>query len=139
MRKRIFAPISTLTKRTRDINTSPQLVRAIAFRNIIARIGKAPFQSDHLMESLHYIYLSACLTPHLALYPLVSCIINLLSIATALHSTISGGIHNVTDYNILLLSRSFFSSISRHFVHWYSIRRFLIWRTTNRLRNPSRL
>jgi len=40
----------------------------------------------------------------IALYPLASCIFNLLSIFTALHSTIADGIHNKNDYNILLLS-----------------------------------
>ncbi|KAF9254048.1 hypothetical protein L218DRAFT_968485, partial [Marasmius fiardii PR-910] len=38
-----------------------------------------------------------------ALYPVASCLVNLLSIATVLHSTISNGIHDPTDYNVLLL------------------------------------
>ncbi|KIK55306.1 hypothetical protein GYMLUDRAFT_264149 [Collybiopsis luxurians FD-317 M1] len=40
----------------------------------------------------------------IALYPLASCFVNLLTIFTALHSTIADGIHNQTDYNILLMS-----------------------------------
>ncbi|KAE9400109.1 hypothetical protein BT96DRAFT_919660 [Gymnopus androsaceus JB14] len=44
----------------------------------------------------------------IALYPLASCFVNLLSIFTALHSTIADGIHNQTDYNILLLSDSLY-------------------------------
>ncbi|KAK7043180.1 hypothetical protein VNI00_008534 [Paramarasmius palmivorus] len=39
-----------------------------------------------------------------ALYPLASCCVNLLSVATALHSTLSNGIQDRTDYNVLLLS-----------------------------------
>ncbi|ESK83008.1 hypothetical protein Moror_11760 [Moniliophthora roreri MCA 2997] len=39
-----------------------------------------------------------------ALYPLTSCCVNLLSIVPVVHTTVSHGIHNRTDYNILLLS-----------------------------------
>ncbi|ESK83011.1 hypothetical protein Moror_11763 [Moniliophthora roreri MCA 2997] len=39
-----------------------------------------------------------------ALYPLTSCCVNLLSIVTVVHTTISHGIHNRTDYDMLLLS-----------------------------------
>ncbi|KAF9260000.1 hypothetical protein L218DRAFT_947097 [Marasmius fiardii PR-910] len=39
-----------------------------------------------------------------ALYPVVSCLVNLLSVAAVLHSTISDGIHDATDYDVLLLS-----------------------------------
>ncbi|KAK7026037.1 hypothetical protein VNI00_015764 [Paramarasmius palmivorus] len=39
-----------------------------------------------------------------ALYPIASCFVNLLSVVTALHSTLSNGIQDRTDYNILLLS-----------------------------------
>lgn len=40
----------------------------------------------------------------IALYPAASCCVNLISVVTALHSTFSTGIHDRTDYNILLLS-----------------------------------
>ncbi|KAJ3812841.1 hypothetical protein EV368DRAFT_82866 [Lentinula lateritia] len=40
----------------------------------------------------------------IALYPLASCFVNVLSIFTALHSTLTDGIHDQEDYNILLLS-----------------------------------
>ncbi|KAJ8514376.1 hypothetical protein ONZ45_g8086 [Pleurotus djamor] len=39
-----------------------------------------------------------------ALYPIVSCFVNLISVVTALHSTFSNGIQDRTDYNVLLLS-----------------------------------
>jgi len=58
-------------------SSAPQVIHANSYRRIILRIF---------------------------LYPLASCFVNLLSIFTVLHSTISDGIHNQADYNILLLS-----------------------------------
>ncbi|KAJ7806781.1 hypothetical protein B0H14DRAFT_2301779, partial [Mycena olivaceomarginata] len=58
-------------------STAPQMIKATRYKSVILRV---------------------------ALYPAVSCVVNLLSIATVLHSTISNGIHNTTDYNVLLLS-----------------------------------
>ncbi|KAG9224370.1 hypothetical protein PLEOSDRAFT_159773 [Pleurotus ostreatus PC15] len=60
-----------------ETTTASGVVIANRHRNIIFRIG---------------------------LYPIASCCVNLLSVATALHSTLSNGIHDRTDYNILLLS-----------------------------------
>ncbi|KAF4593611.1 hypothetical protein EYR40_008399 [Pleurotus pulmonarius] len=60
-----------------DTSSSPAVLHANRHRHIIFRI---------------------------ALYPVASCCVNLLSVVTALHSTLSGGIHDRTDYNILLLS-----------------------------------
>ncbi|KIK63393.1 hypothetical protein GYMLUDRAFT_72083 [Collybiopsis luxurians FD-317 M1] len=56
---------------------SPQVIHSNSFRLIILRIG---------------------------LYPIASCFVNLLTVFTALHSTISNGIHSRADYDILLLS-----------------------------------
>jgi hypothetical protein len=56
---------------------SSQVIYSQKYRSIIIRIG---------------------------LYPLISCLINFLSVATILHSTLSNGINDQTDYNVLLLS-----------------------------------
>ncbi|KAE9405336.1 hypothetical protein BT96DRAFT_852947 [Gymnopus androsaceus JB14] len=40
----------------------------------------------------------------IALYPLASCVINLLSVMCVLHATFTGGVHSLNDYHILLLS-----------------------------------
>ncbi|ESK86570.1 hypothetical protein Moror_9798 [Moniliophthora roreri MCA 2997] len=58
-------------------SSAPQVLHANRYRNIILRV---------------------------ALYPTASCCVNLLSVVTALHSTVSHGIHDQTDYNVLLLS-----------------------------------
>ncbi|EEB97340.1 hypothetical protein MPER_03362, partial [Moniliophthora perniciosa FA553] len=39
-----------------------------------------------------------------ALYPIVSCCVNLLGIIPVIHTTISDGVHSDGDYNVLLLS-----------------------------------
>ncbi|KAL0056942.1 hypothetical protein AAF712_016441, partial [Marasmius tenuissimus] len=57
--------------------TAPRVIKAMRYKSIIIRV---------------------------ALYPIASCVVNLLSIATVLHSTFSNGIHDTTDYNVLLLS-----------------------------------
>ncbi|KAF9254663.1 hypothetical protein L218DRAFT_885801, partial [Marasmius fiardii PR-910] len=57
--------------------TAPRVIKATRYKSIIIRV---------------------------ALYPVASCLVNGLSVATVLHSTLSNGIHNTTDYNILLLS-----------------------------------
>ncbi|KIK63349.1 hypothetical protein GYMLUDRAFT_41075 [Collybiopsis luxurians FD-317 M1] len=58
-------------------SNSPQVIHSNSLRKIILRI---------------------------VLYPIASCLVNLLTVVTALHSTISDGIHSQLDYNILLLS-----------------------------------
>ncbi|KAJ3732725.1 hypothetical protein DFJ43DRAFT_1072590 [Lentinula guzmanii] len=72
--RRVFLSTQSIS---RSSSNSPQVIHANSYKRIILRI---------------------------ALYPLASCFVNLLSIFTALHSTIADGIHNQTDYNILLLS-----------------------------------
>ncbi|KAJ3983470.1 hypothetical protein F5890DRAFT_1387507, partial [Lentinula detonsa] len=72
--RRVFLSTQSISRST---SNSPQVIHANSYKRIILRI---------------------------ALYPLASCFVNLLSIFTALHSTIADGIHNQTDYNILLLS-----------------------------------
>ncbi|KAJ4478814.1 hypothetical protein C8J55DRAFT_514958 [Lentinula edodes] len=72
--RRVFVSTQSIS---RNSSNSPQVIHANSYKRIILRI---------------------------ALYPLASCFVNLLSIFTALHSTIADGIHNQTDYNILLLS-----------------------------------
>ncbi|KAJ3827101.1 hypothetical protein F5880DRAFT_1540058 [Lentinula raphanica] len=72
--RRVFLSTHSISRTSSD---SPQVIHANSYKRIILRI---------------------------ALYPLASCFVNLLSIFTALHSTIADGIHNQTDYNILLLS-----------------------------------
>ncbi|THU95969.1 hypothetical protein K435DRAFT_665418 [Dendrothele bispora CBS 962.96] len=64
---------------TKHLQLPPQsyIIRSIDYRHIVLRI---------------------------ALYPLVSCLVNVLSVFTALHSTVAKGINNSSDYNILLLS-----------------------------------
>ncbi|KAI0029245.1 hypothetical protein K488DRAFT_88911 [Vararia minispora EC-137] len=57
--------------------TVPSAIHANAYKTVIARI---------------------------ALYPMASCIVNLTSIATVIHTTITNGVHSRADYNILLLS-----------------------------------
>ncbi|KAF4565329.1 G-protein coupled receptors family 2 profile 2 domain-containing protein [Pleurotus pulmonarius] len=40
----------------------------------------------------------------IAMYPLVSCAINLTSVMCVIHATVTSGVHSTTDYRILLLS-----------------------------------
>ncbi|THU95966.1 hypothetical protein K435DRAFT_966199 [Dendrothele bispora CBS 962.96] len=72
-----FSGTSSSSSQNKINDTTPHVIRSVDYRRIVLRI---------------------------ALYPLASCFVNLLSIFTALHSTVAGGIHNSTDYNILLLS-----------------------------------
>ncbi|KAK1223056.1 hypothetical protein PQX77_014055 [Marasmius sp. AFHP31] len=77
--RRVFTPTTTSTIQGSNTtrSTAPRVIKATRYKSIIIRV---------------------------ALYPLASCLVNLLSIATVLHSTISNGIHDTTDYNVLLLS-----------------------------------
>ncbi|KAJ7730423.1 hypothetical protein B0H16DRAFT_1585042 [Mycena metata] len=77
IRKVFTAATGSMSHASRASSTAPQMIRATRYKSIILRI---------------------------ALYPAFSCVVNLLSIATVLHSTIANGIHDTTDYNVLLLS-----------------------------------
>ncbi|KAJ8481405.1 hypothetical protein ONZ45_g15322 [Pleurotus djamor] len=67
-------------KSTSETN-APQVLHANRYKNIIFRIS---------------------------LYPIVSCLVNLMSVVTALHSTFSNGIQDQTDYNVFCLSSALY-------------------------------
>jgi hypothetical protein len=48
------------------------------------------------------------------LYPIASALINLTSVACVIHATQQDGVHNWTDYRVLLLSEFFGSTSSFH-------------------------
>ncbi|KAL0060271.1 hypothetical protein AAF712_012934 [Marasmius tenuissimus] len=77
--RRVFTPTITSTIQGSHITrgTAPRVIQATRYKSIIIRV---------------------------ALYPMASCVVNLLSIATVLHSSFSYGIHDTTDYKVLLLS-----------------------------------
>ncbi|KAF7376978.1 hypothetical protein MSAN_00115700 [Mycena sanguinolenta] len=77
LRKVFTLATGSMSHASRVSSTAPQVIKATRYKSVILRV---------------------------ALYPAFSCVVNLLSIATVLHSTISNGIHNTTDYNVLLLS-----------------------------------
>ncbi|KAJ8503006.1 hypothetical protein ONZ45_g11232 [Pleurotus djamor] len=72
--RRMFAAVRSVSDNT---TAAPQVLHANRYKRIVFRV---------------------------ALYPIVSCFVNFLSIVTALHTTFSNGINDETDYNILLLS-----------------------------------
>ncbi|KAJ7890113.1 hypothetical protein B0H14DRAFT_2336512, partial [Mycena olivaceomarginata] len=69
--------VFTLATASCASSNAPQIIKATKYKSVILRV---------------------------VLYPVFSCVVNLLSIATVLHSTIANGINNTTDYNVLLLS-----------------------------------
>ncbi|KAF7326829.1 hypothetical protein MSAN_02495200 [Mycena sanguinolenta] len=77
LRKVFTLTTGSMSHASRVSSTAPQVIKATRYKSVILRV---------------------------ALYPAFSCVVNLLSIATVLHSTIANGIHNITDYNVLLLS-----------------------------------
>ncbi|KAJ7348591.1 hypothetical protein DFH08DRAFT_779030 [Mycena albidolilacea] len=77
LRKVFTLATGSMFHASRASSTAPQMIKATKYKSVILRV---------------------------ALYPAFSCVVNLLSIATVLHSTIANGIHNTTDYNVLLLS-----------------------------------
>ncbi|KAK6987724.1 hypothetical protein R3P38DRAFT_328994 [Favolaschia claudopus] len=77
LRKVFTLTTGSMSHSSRVSSTAPQIIKATRYKSVILRV---------------------------ALYPALSCVVNLLSIATVLHSTIANGIHNDTDYNVLLLS-----------------------------------
>ncbi|KAK7030181.1 hypothetical protein R3P38DRAFT_3266949 [Favolaschia claudopus] len=77
LRKVFTLTTASMSHSSRLSSTAPQIIKATRYKSVILRV---------------------------ALYPAFSCVVNLLSIATVLHSTIANGIHNDTDYNVLLLS-----------------------------------
>ncbi|KAE9400259.1 hypothetical protein BT96DRAFT_881545 [Gymnopus androsaceus JB14] len=58
--------------------------------------------SSHVLHAISYKRIIL----RIALYPMASCFVNLLSLFTAIYSMKADGIHNQTDYHILLLSDS---------------------------------
>ncbi|KAF8139343.1 hypothetical protein K438DRAFT_1785761 [Mycena galopus ATCC 62051] len=77
LRKVFTLATGSMSHSSRASSNAPQIIKATRYKSVILRV---------------------------ALYPAFSCVVNLLSIATVLHSTIANGIHNTTDYNVLLLS-----------------------------------
>ncbi|KAF8184352.1 hypothetical protein K438DRAFT_1837954 [Mycena galopus ATCC 62051] len=68
-----------MSNSSRVSSTAPQIIKATRYKSIILRV---------------------------ALYPAFSCVVNLLSIATVLHSTITNGIHNTTRGDFLYGGRA---------------------------------
>ena len=70
-----------------------QVMHANNYKKIVIRVGKATSRP-----------ISLSLSEIVALYPIASCCVNLLSVATALHSTVSDGIKDQTVSSSKLLA-----------------------------------
>ncbi|KAJ8515291.1 hypothetical protein ONZ45_g7259 [Pleurotus djamor] len=69
----------------------------------ISTLGQAQDQ-DKAFGVFDYVSHKICIVAEIALYPLVSCLINLTSVMCVIHATVTNGVHSMTDYRILLLS-----------------------------------
>ncbi|KDQ22944.1 hypothetical protein PLEOSDRAFT_163832 [Pleurotus ostreatus PC15] len=77
-RKRTKGVITTVSTGSQRLRSQPHnAIIANKYKNVLARI---------------------------AMYPLVSCAINLTSVMCVIHATVTNGVHSTTDYRILLLS-----------------------------------
>ncbi|KZV77354.1 hypothetical protein PENSPDRAFT_679527 [Peniophora sp. CONT] len=89
--KRIFSA-ATLSRSSHS--SQPQRKNRSLFNSSITSLKPT---SIHANTYAHVI-------ARIALYPAASCVINMTSVVTVMHSTTSNGIQNANDYDILLLS-----------------------------------